>query len=262
MLIDTHCHLDYLKAHPLEEIFHLGQEAQVKAYITISVAPKNIQTVLDLSLRYTNVFCTQGIHPHEAKLATEDIFKTMKKNASNNQKVKAIGEIGLDYHYTHSPPPIQKEMFEKQLALAKELDLPVVIHTRKADEDTLAILKNMAPGLKKKGVLHSYTSGPKLADYALSEGFYLGFNGIITFKKPEEVKKTLQNTPLDQILFETDAPFLAPTPHRGQENSPHYLKEISKKASELLNQPEDDLRKIVFQNSIKLFDLPLDLEAL
>lgn len=169
------------------------------------------------------------------------------------QRWAAVGEIGLDYHYNNSPIDVQKKVFEKQLQLACDLDLPVVIHTREADEDTRDILKNFIPHLKRKGVLHSFTSGRALAEYALSEGFYLGFNGIITFKKAENVQEVVQITPLEQILLETDSPFLTPVPHRGKENAPYYLPFIAQKVAELKGETIEKILPIVYQNSLNCF---------
>jgi len=138
-------------------------------------------------------------------------------------KMVAVGEIGLDYHYNNSPPEIQRSAFERQLQIACDQDLPVVIHTRDADEDTKAILKNFSSKLKRKGVVHSFTSTLELAEFVLSEGFYIGFNGIITFKKAENVQEVVKITPVERILFETDSPFLTPVPHTGKENAPFYL---------------------------------------
>jgi TatD DNase family protein len=252
MLIETHCHLDYLKELPLEEIRQKISEAGIQKVITIGVDPGNLDKVLELSERYSEVYFTQGIHPHDAKDATEIEFKKIAERASH-PKMVAVGEIGLDYHYNNSPQAIQREQFEKQLQIAVDQDLPVVIHTREADEDTRHILKNFSSALKRKGVLHSFTSSRELAEFALAEGFYLGFNGIITFKKAENVQEVVRLTPVEQILFETDSPFLTPVPHRGKENAPYYLPFIVEKIAELKNLPREKLQEQVYKNSIHCF---------
>lgn len=252
MFIETHCHLDYLKALPLEEILLKGKEADIQKIITIGVDPENLDKVVSLSEKYPQVYFTQGIHPHDAKEATEVEFQKISTRAAL-PKMVAVGEIGLDYHYNNSLPEIQKQVFEKQLQLAVDHDLPVVIHTRDADEDTKAILQNFAPYLKRRGVLHSFTSGRALAEYALSEGFYLGFNGIITFKKSELVQEIVTIAPIEQILFETDSPFLTPVPHRGQENAPYFLPFVAKKVAELKNEDLARIIPIVYQNSLNCF---------
>ncbi|MBL7664772.1 MAG: TatD family hydrolase [Bacteriovoracaceae bacterium] len=252
-MIETHCHLDYLKQLPLEEIVEESKRKGVEKIITISVDPDNFNKVTEIANHFPEVYCTQGIHPHDAKLFTEEVYQGIKTNTQTNKKVVAIGEIGLDYHYNNSLPEVQKEVFKRQLQLACELKKPVVIHTRDADEDTEEILKSYLPRLTRKGVVHSFTSGIKLAKFALSNGFYLGFNGIITFKKADLIRDVLAITPLEQILIETDAPFLTPVPHRGKENAPFYLEYIVEKIAELKQVPVDEVRKITTENAQKLF---------
>ena len=168
-------------------------------------------------------------------------------------KMVAVGEIGLDYHYNNSPPEVQRSVFERQLQLACDLDLPVVIHTREADEDTRAILRNFSSKLKRKGVVHSFTSSIELAEFVLTEGFYIGFNGIITFKKAENVQEVVKITPPERILFETDSPFLTPVPHRGKENAPFYLPFVAAKIAELKCLDLEELKKLVLNNSLDCF---------
>jgi TatD DNase family protein len=165
----------------------------------------------------------------------------------------AVGEIGLDYHYNNSPRDIQIAVFEKQLQIACDTNLPVVIHTREADEDTRDILKNFSKNLKSKGVIHSFTSSKELAEFVLAENFYIGFNGIITFKNAINVQDVVKITPIEQILFETDSPFLTPVPHRGKENAPYYLPHIVEKIAELKNISLDILKPQVYQNSFRCF---------
>lgn len=252
MFIETHCHLDYLKAEPLEDIRRKIKEAGITKVITIGVDPDNLDKVMELSNTYGEIYFTQGIHPHDAKLATEVEFNKIIERSSM-PKMVAVGEIGLDYHYNNSPPEIQRSMFERQLQIACDQDLPVVIHTRDADEDTKAILKNFSTKLKRKGVVHSFTSTIELAEFVLNEGFYIGFNGIITFKKAEGVQEVVKITPSERILFETDSPFLTPVPHRGKENAPFYLPFVAAKIAELKNVDLEKLKIQVFHNSLQCF---------
>lgn len=252
MYIETHCHLDYLKAEPLEEILLKVASANIQKVITIGVSPDNLDGVMSLSQNHEKIYFTQGIHPHDAKEATETEFNKISERAKLSKMV-AVGEIGLDYHYNNSPTDIQKKVFEKQLQLACDNDLPVVIHTRDADEDTRDILKNFSPYLKRRGVVHSFTSGKALAEFVLAEGFYLGFNGIITFKKAENVQEIVKIAPIEQILFETDSPFLTPVPHRGKENAPYYLPFVAQKVAELKNDNIERIIPIVYQNSLNCF---------
>ena len=224
MMIETHCHLDYLKAEPLEEIRKKIKETGIIKVVTIGVDPVNIDLVMELSHSCEEIYFTQGIHPHDSKEATDVEFQKIIAR-SIMPKMVAVGEIGL----------------------------PVVIHTREAEEDTKAILKNFSQILKSKGVIHSFTSTIDLAEFVLSEGFYIGFNGIITFKKAENVQEVVKMTPIDRILFETDAPFLTPVPHRGKENAPFYLPFIASKVAELKNLNLEELKKQVLTNSLNCF---------
>ena len=252
MLIETHCHLDYLKAEPLDEIRKKISEAGISKVITIGVDPENLDKVKELSDSCPEIYFTQGIHPHDAKEATEVEFNKIMTR-STLPKMVAVGEIGLDYHYNNSPPEIQRKVFERQLQIAVDKDLPVVIHTRDADEDTKAILRQFSAHLKRKGVVHSFTSSIELAEFVLGEGFYLGFNGIITFKKAENVQEVVKITPAEQILFETDSPFLTPVPHRGKENAPYYLPFVAAKIAELKNCDLEQLKSQVYENSLNCF---------
>ncbi len=252
MIIETHCHLDYLKALPLQEILSRAQEAGVQKFITIGVDPDNLDGVMKLAEDHAPIYFTQGIHPHDAKNFTSVENDKLISRASH-PKMVAIGEIGLDYHYNNSPPEIQRKVFEQQLQIAVDHDLPIVVHTREADEDTRDILKNFTPSLKRKGVIHSFTSGKALAEWCLQEGFYLGFNGIITFKNARNVQEVVEITPLEQILLETDSPFLTPVPHRGKENAPYYLPFIAEKIAELKNISVEEVLRVAFSNSLNCF---------
>jgi TatD DNase family protein len=251
-MIETHCHLDYLKAEPLEEIRKKIKEAGITKVVTIGVDPLNLDKVMDLALNHEEIYFTQGIHPHDAKDATEVEFEKIIQRCQH-PKMVAVGEIGLDYHYNNSPAEIQRQVFERQLQIACDQDMPVVIHTRDAEADTQAILKNFSSRLKHKGVIHSFTSSLELAEFVLSEGFYIGFNGIITFKKAENVQEVVKITPTERILFETDSPFLTPVPHRGKENAPYYLPFVAQKIAELKNVNLENLKIKVFQNSLQCF---------
>lgn len=253
-IIETHCHLDYLKNLPLNEILEKSSAMGIEKIITISVSPENIDQTFKLAQENASIYCSQGIHPHEAHNWDDSLIDKIKE-ASKNPKVVAVGEIGLDYHYDFSPRKKQIEVLETQLELASKLDLPVILHTREADDDMLSILKNFSSSLKKKGVLHSYTSQIGLAEEAISMGFYLGFNGIISFKNAKNVRDILEATPLENILLETDAPYLTPIPFRGRENSPVYLPFVAQKLIEIKGEtPVNTLRQI-YENSLNLFSL-------
>lgn len=251
-IIETHCHLDYLKAAPLDETLSLSKDAGVDKIITISVSPDNMDKVLELSNKYEQIYFTQGIHPHDAKDCTSLELSKVDSRASN-KKMLAVGEIGLDYHYDNSPRDIQIQVFKSHLDLAIKHNKPVVIHSRDADEDMMEILNEYAPKMIKKGVIHSFTSGKELALRALELGFHLGFNGIITFKNAQNVRDIVSITPLDRILVETDSPFLTPVPNRGKENNPSNLPYIVNKLAEIKEVDPVDLSHLTYKNAEKLF---------
>jgi TatD DNase family protein len=254
-LIETHCHLDYLKENNVDQVVSLAKKIGIEKIITISVSLSNLEEVIKLCDNENIIFGTQGIHPHEAKEWSQEAEKKIIAHIKKNKKIIAIGEIGLDYHYEFAPKSDQRNAFERQLQLACDLELPVVIHTREAEEDTKAILKNFSSSLKKKGVLHSFTSNLDLASFALNENFYLGFNGIVTFKKADDVRQSLDICPPEKILIETDAPYLTPSPHRGKENSPCYLPFIAQYISSFKKIPAEILLPQLYKNSLNLFKL-------
>lgn len=252
-IIETHCHLDYLKTKPLEDTLQGAMDVGVQKIITIAVEPNNFDAVFKLAQDHPQVYFTQGIHPHDAKLQTEEAFKKILERSSH-EKFVAVGEIGLDYHYDNSPRDIQQEVFKRQLSIAIECNKPAVIHSRDADEDTIKILKKFAPQMNNKGVIHSFTAGFELAQVAIDLGFALGFNGIITFKNAHEVRSIVSLCPLDQILLETDAPFLSPVPKRGRENTPENLPYILEKIAEIKEISPIEVEEACLKNSLRVFD--------
>ncbi|EDY85790.1 hydrolase, TatD family [gamma proteobacterium HTCC5015] len=251
-IIETHCHLDYLKEQSFEETLQQASAVGVERFVTIAVDPGNLATVRAMTERDARVYGTQGIHPHEADHYNDEVEREIRQGLTLD-KVVAVGEIGLDYFYDHSDRDQQRRVFERQLQIAAEFDLPVVIHTREADEDTRAILKNALPAMKQRGVIHSFTSGLALAEYCLSEGFCLGFNGICTFNRADNVREVVGATPLDQTLLETDAPFLTPAPYRGKENAPKYLPFVADKVAEVHGVTVNEVLTTAYANSQRVF---------
>jgi TatD DNase family protein len=251
-IFETHCHLDYLDDNELASTLEKSAAVGIDKIITIAVSPANLSRVLQLTRESANIWGTQGVHPHEAGTYNDEVESIIRTQASDD-RILAIGEIGLDYHYDHADRAIQRSSFERQLQLATELDLPVVIHTREADEDTRAILSNFSPLLRRKGVLHSFTSGLALAEYCLGEGFMLGFNGIATFNSADNVREVITATPLRQILLETDAPYLTPVPYRGRPNAPYYLPLVAEKVAAVKELEIETMLRQVYSNSMALF---------
>ena len=254
-IIETHFHLDMLKAATREEIVSKAELHNIEKMITISTNPNNLDEVIAISETFKQIYCTQGLHPHEGKEWNDEVRAHVIRNLKDpkNKKIVAVGEIGLDFYYSKSPRDEQIKAFEDQLQIACDFDLPVVIHSRDADDDTIAVLKNFSSTLKRKGVIHSFTSGLGLAQFSLDEGFYLGFNGIITFKNAENVRDALRITPMNRVLLETDSPFLTPDPYRGMENAPYYLPFIAEKIAAVKDVTLEEVLKSAYQNSIDLF---------
>jgi len=251
-IIETHCHLDYLDNEELDTVLEKSQQHGIEKIITIAVSPDNLHRVIQLTESYDFVFGSQGVHPHDAKDFSELCLDKIKQNLQH-QKILAVGEIGLDYFYEHSDRDIQKKVFEQQLQLAAEQAYPVVIHTRDADEDTQAILKNFSSSLKKKGVIHSFSSGKALAEFCLEEGYCLGFNGMTTFNKADNVREIIALCPIKKLLLETDSPYLTPVPYRGKKNAPFYLPFIAEKIAEIKSMEIEALLKQCYENSENLF---------
>lgn len=251
-IIETHFHLDYLKDGSPDEILNAARAIGVEHFMTISVTPSNMPTAMALANANNDVSATLGVHPHDAAEFNDDTEVFMRANLRDD-KVVAVGEIGLDYYYDHCDRDVQKAVFKRQLALAVEFEMPVVIHTREADDDTMAMLREYAPQMKRKGVVHSFTSGMELAKVAVELGFCLGINGIVTFNKADNVREVVAATPLEQLLLETDSPYLTPMPYRGVENAPKYLPFIAEKIAEVKGISVEAVLKQTYENSKREF---------
>ena len=192
-----------------------------------------------------------GVHPHEAKEYSEETDKFLRENC-DHPKIVAIGEIGLDYYYDNSPRDIQKEAFKKQLQIAIDKDMPVQIHTRDAEEDTIKILQSFKG--KVRGIIHCFTGSQNLADECLKLGLNISISGVVTFKKAQELQETVKGLPLDRIHVETDSPFLAPTPHRGKKNEPSFVIHTAEKVAELKGIDLETLSKVTRENTYSVFN--------
>jgi len=251
-IIETHCHLDYLDQADLEITLAKSRQVGIERIITIAVSAGNLESVMKLATSSANIWGTQGIHPHEAESYTPEVDAIIRRNAGH-AKILAVGEIGLDYYYDHADRAVQRSVFEQQLQTAIELDLPVVIHTREADDDTRDILKNCSTSLARKGVIHSFTSSLALAEFCLAEGFMLGFNGITTFNSADNVRQVVAATPMTQLLLETDAPYLTPVPYRGRPNAPYYLPFIAETLAAIKEVDVEVLLQQAYRNSLDVF---------
>ncbi len=249
--IDIHCHLDRLEGGS-EAALYSAKSVGVSKIITIGTEPEDLQTVIDLAVKYApDVYCTIGIHPHEGVKYTDQVGEFLRANGTRPEVV-AIGEIGLDYYYNQSPKSEQIEAFEKQLDIACDLNLPVEIHTRDAEEETVRILSKYKG--RVNGVIHCFTGTEWLAKQALDLGFNISISGVATFKNATALRDIIQNIiPLDRIHIETDSPFLAPVPMRGRSNTSAYMLHTAKVVAELKNISMDELCEVTKQNALKLF---------
>lgn len=251
-IIETHFHLDYLKDAPAGDILQQARDIGVERFMTIAVAPENMETVIALTKAHSDVYGTLGVHPHDAEKYTEETGSFVREHCQR-EKIVAIGEIGLDYFYDNSDRAVQRKVFAEQLQIAVDTGLPVVIHTREADEDTMALLREYAPQMNRKGVVHSFTSGMELAQLAVELGFCLGINGIVTFNKADNVREVVAATPMSRLLLETDSPFLTPVPYRGTENAPKYLPFIAEKIAEVKDLSVEEVLSASYDNSLRTF---------
>ena len=232
MLIDTHVHLDDPRYDPdREAMFQRAQEAGVEKFVTIGCDLSTSHAAVQLATIRPNVYATIGVHPHEVKRIEPHWYAELSQLA-HQPKVVAFGEIGLDYHYDHSPRETQRQRFREQIELAKSLTLPLVIHTREAQEDTLTILQE-EHAEEVGGVFHCFSEDLAFAKRALDLGFYLSFSGIITFRNASQLREVIRTVPDDRLLIETDAPYLTPVPFRGKRNESAYVIYVAEQIAEI-----------------------------
>lgn len=223
MFVDSHCHLDSPGlVERLDEVVDRARQAGIKRMLTVATRRASWQTVIALCERFQGVFCALGVHPHNAGSEGLDDPAPLIE-ATRHPSVVAIGEAGLDYHYSFAPRDRQAANFRSHIEAARQTGLPLIVHTREADEDTAAILEEEMANGSFGGVIHCFSSGRRLAERALAVGFHLGIGGILTFRRSEELRRIVADLPADRLLLETDAPYLAPEPLRGCTNEPAYL---------------------------------------
>ena len=257
-MIDSHCHLaDETFAQDLDDVVRRARDAGLERAMVILEAgnAKEAAQALRLDALWPELRFSIGVHPHQAHQYAADPDRAaavVREQWTATPSARAVGEIGLDYHYDFSPRDVQQAVFRAQLRLARELDRPVVIHTREADNDTVALLREEGGG-QLRGVLHCFTGGAALADSGLDLGFYISLAGIITFPKAEELRQTVRRVPLDRLLTETDSPFLAPVPYRGKRNEPSHVARVVDALAALHGKPAADLARQTAANFHTLF---------
>jgi TatD DNase family protein len=253
-LIDSHAHLQFEEyAAELDDVLARAQEAGVEAIINVGTDLASSRAAIALAERYPQLYATVGLHPHEAATFTSDVGKTLA-DLAHHPKVVAIGETGLDYYYQHSPRDAQQAAFRTQLELAQALNLPVVVHSRDAKEDTLRMLAETTP--ERTGVLHCFTGDLEMAERAIAMGFYISFSGIVTFKNAGPLREVAKTLPLESLLIETDCPFLTPTPYRGQRNEPAFVCRVAEQLAEVKpSMTVEMVRSTTRRNTNVLFSL-------
>jgi TatD DNase family protein len=261
-VIDSHCHLaDEVFAADLDAVISRAKDAGLERAMTILAAgdEKEAAQAGRVASLWPECRFAVGVHPHAAKMFAdrpERAADVVRAQVGRTPGARAIGEIGLDYHYDFAPPDVQQQVFRAQVALARELGLPVVIHTREADDHTIGILKEegtRAGGGAVRGVLHCFTGGPSLARAGLDLGFYVSFSGILTFPKAAELRETAKGVPLDRVLVETDSPFLAPVPLRGKRNEPAHVARVAEAVAALHRIPPEEAARRTAANFHALF---------
>ena len=253
VLVDSHCHLDFPDFGPeVDDVVARAHAAGVGLMVTISTKVSEFEKVRAVAERFPHVFCSVGIHPHEAESEPEiDTAKLVE--LAQHPKVVGIGETGLDYYYEHSPREAQQRNFRAHIAAARETGLPLIVHTRDADEDTAQILDEEMGKGAFPGLLHCFSSSPQLAEKAIELGLYISLSGIVTFKNAVELRETAAKVPMDRLLVETDAPYLAPVPKRGKRNEPGFVVHTAAKVAEVKGVPAEELAETTTANFLRLF---------
>jgi TatD DNase family protein len=252
MLIDTHCHLaDPAYDADRGDVLARAWDAGVSRIVVIGESPSSADRALALAATDPRLATTAGLHPHEASSWDSDVEAGLRERL-RDPRVVAAGEMGLDYHYDHSPRPAQRAAFEAQLLLAAEAGKPAVIHAREADDDVAAILREHA---SVPAILHSFSSGPTLLRAGLDLGHYVSFSGMVTFRS-WGLDQAILDTPADRLLLETDGPYLAPVPHRGKRNEPAFVRQVAERIAIVRGVPVDELIALTGRNALRVFGSP------
>ncbi len=257
MWFDNHCHLTSLKTDPAEAV-NVAAEAGVSRLLTVGCTVEDSARAIDIAASFDNVWATAGVHPHDAKDGVDGLASLLDHETDGVRSVVAVGECGLDYHYDHSPRQQQADVFAKQIEMAHERDLALVIHSRSAWDDTFAVLDRC--GIPDRTVFHCFTGGPQEAQEALARGVYISFSGIVTFPSAPELREAASITPPDRILVETDSPYLAPVPLRGSANKPANVAVVGNFLADHLGTDVDEFAAVTTANANRLFGLSSDFQ--
>ncbi|MBM7074040.1 TatD family hydrolase [Shewanella sp. 202IG2-18] len=253
MLIDSHCHLDRLKAAPdhqsLSKVIGNATENGVEYMLCVNVRQQEFKLMQEKVAPFPQVFLSSGVHPLDVESGLDD---NMLLESARHERVIAVGETGLDYFYSPETKELQQDCFERQIALSLKVDKPLIVHTRDARDDTISMLKN-GNADKVGGVLHCFTENWEMAKAAIDLGFYISVSGIVTFKNAGELRSVIRKVPKDRLMVETDSPYLAPVPHRGKENQPAFVRDVAEFVAELRGEKYQDLIEYTGENFFVLF---------
>jgi TatD DNase family protein len=255
--VDSHCHIDGPEYDAdREDVIARARDAGVKTILNVGTGDPHsgaFERAVDLAETHDQIYAAIGVHPHDAKLFDDRAEQRLVELIGQSKRVIAWGEIGLDYHYDHSPREKQREVFRRQLHLARSLDLPAVIHSREANDDTIEILREVLNGYDRGGVMHCFGGDLSMAQQAIDLGFLISFAGTVTFKKADDLRDIARRLPLDRLLIETDCPYLSPVPFRGKRNEPARVVEVARCLSGLHGRSLEQIGEITSANFARLF---------
>ena len=256
MIIDSHCHLDYSNLYDqLDDVVKRAEYNQVKYMLTICTTLESFEKIKLIVEKYKNIYGTFGIHPHETKKYTYIDSKFIYNIKRKYNKIIGIGETGLDFYYNHSDNKIQKKSFVEHISAASQLNIPIIVHSRNAENDTYEILKSEKRNSNLKVLVHCFSGSKNFAKKLLDLNCYISVSGIITFKNSNELTDTISSIPIKNLLVETDSPYLTPTPYRGKSNEPSYIIHTVEKLSQIKNLPKESIMKYTTHNFKDLFNL-------
>jgi TatD DNase family protein len=262
MFVDSHAHIDGPEYDSdRDEVIQRARDAGLHAILTVGTGDPQggaLERAVELAQKHDDIYAAIGTHPHDAKLFDNSAEERIKALIKRSSRVIAWGEIGLDYHYDNSPREVQREVFRRQLQLAREARLPVVIHTREAEEDTIEILQSEWNAPESRGIMHCFSGSWALAAATMKLGFLISFAGVLTFKKADDLRGVARQVPLDRLLIETDCPFLTPVPFRGRRNEPAHVVEVARCLGMLHEKTIAEIGQITTKNFNGLFELAIN----
>jgi TatD DNase family protein len=261
MFVDSHAHIDGEEYDAdRDEVVERAREAGVCAILNVGTGDPHsgsLERAVEVAEKYESVYAAVGVHPHDARLFDDEAERRIQALVKGSSRVIAWGEIGLDYHYDNSPREVQREVFTRQLRLAREANLPVVIHSREADEDTVGILRDELCGFERSGVMHCFGGSLRMMEQVVELGFMVSFAGNVTFKKAEDLRDVARHVPRERLFIETDCPFLTPVPFRGRRNEPALVIEVARFLAELHNMTTEEMGRLTANNFARFFGLQL-----